>query len=104
MNNSRGRPVGFKLSEESKGKIRNSRLDTSHSLQTKRKISCSLKKYFQTPMGKAVKKKQSELWSVMMTDKWHKFLSSEESEPYINEFSDVCSRMCTAMHKFNKEN
>jgi len=42
----RGRPVGYKLSEESKNKIRLKRLGTCHSLETRNKISRSLKAYF----------------------------------------------------------
>lgn len=43
---SRGRPIGFKLSEHSKEKIRQCRLGTRHSESTKEKISRSLKQYF----------------------------------------------------------
>lgn len=42
----RGRPLGYKLSEESKHKIRLKRLGTHHTLETKNKISKSLKAYF----------------------------------------------------------
>lgn len=42
----RGRPVGFRLSEESKDKIRKGRLGASHSLDTKNKISKSLAERF----------------------------------------------------------
>jgi hypothetical protein len=42
----RGRPKGYRLSEESKDKIRSSRFGTHHSEETKNKISRSLAKYF----------------------------------------------------------
>ena len=42
----RGRPIGYKLSEKSKDKIRDSRFGTHHSEETKNKISKSLTKYF----------------------------------------------------------
>lgn len=42
----RGRPFGYKLSEETKEKIRQQRLGTRHSQETKNKISRSLIKYF----------------------------------------------------------
>jgi len=41
-----GRPYGFRLSEESKEKIRRSRFGTRHSEETKDKISKSLIRYF----------------------------------------------------------
>jgi len=41
----RGRPFGYKLSEATKEKIRNRRLGTLHSQETKNKISKSLSKY-----------------------------------------------------------
>lgn len=41
-----GRPFGHRISEETKNKIRNYRLDTHHSEETKDKISKSLIKYF----------------------------------------------------------
>lgn len=42
----RGRPRGYKLSEKSKHKIRLKRLGTHHTLETRNKISRSLKAYF----------------------------------------------------------
>ena len=42
----RGRPVGHRLSERTKDKIRCKRLGTHHSKATKDKISKSLEKYF----------------------------------------------------------
>ena len=44
----RGRPLGFKLSEESKDKIRQKRLGTTHSEETKDKISRSLSAHFRS--------------------------------------------------------
>lgn len=104
MSISRGRPVGYKLSEESKDKIRESRTDTSQSLQTKRKISRSLKRYFKTPAGIAARKKCSDLWSVMMTDRWHKYAQTESYEQHKQQMSDIWSDMLIDMHKYNEEN
>jgi len=42
----RGRPLGYKLSEESKNKIRLKRLGTHHTIETRNKISKSLRAYF----------------------------------------------------------
>jgi len=42
----RGRPFGHCLSEETKEKIRQKRLGTRHSIETRNKISKSLKSYF----------------------------------------------------------
>jgi len=42
----RGRPVGYELTDESKNKIRQSRLGKPHSKETKNKISRSLIRYF----------------------------------------------------------
>jgi hypothetical protein len=42
----RGRPTGFELSDESKDKIRQSRIGKAHSRETRNKISRSLIKYF----------------------------------------------------------
>lgn len=44
----RGRPLGHRLSEETKDKIRNKRLGTHHSKETKDKISKSLIRYFRS--------------------------------------------------------
>jgi hypothetical protein len=43
-----GRPLGYKLSESTKTKIRNVRKGSKHSEETKKKISRSLLKYFGT--------------------------------------------------------
>jgi len=42
----RGRPLGYRLSEESKHKIRLKRLGTRHTVETRNKISRSMKAYF----------------------------------------------------------
>lgn len=42
----RGRPLGFKLSSETKEKIRQKRIGTYHTEETKEKISRSLSDYF----------------------------------------------------------
>lgn len=42
----KGRPCGYKLSDESKDKIRQKRIGTEHSNETKEKISRSLTLYF----------------------------------------------------------
>ena len=46
--NRRGRPIGHRLSESTKEKIRQKRLGTSHTRATKDKISRSLKAYFKS--------------------------------------------------------
>ena len=46
MANRRGRPTGFRLSEESKNKIRNSRTGQHHSESTKTKIANSMVDYY----------------------------------------------------------
>ena len=45
--NRQGRPLGFKLSEESKNKIRQSRIGKRHTQETKNKISKSRIKYYE---------------------------------------------------------
>jgi hypothetical protein len=62
----RGRPLGFKLSEESKQKISESKTGQLHSEETKEKISHSVAAYFQTPEGIA----QREKVSVCYTNFW----------------------------------
>jgi len=44
----RGRPFGYRLSEETKDKIRQGRLGISHSQETKDKISKSLSEFFKS--------------------------------------------------------
>lgn len=46
IRHSRGRPPGFRLSEKSKSKIKESRLGRHHSEETKNRISQSLINYF----------------------------------------------------------
>jgi len=41
-----GRPIGYELSDETKDKIRRSRIGKSHSRETRNKISISLMRYF----------------------------------------------------------
>lgn len=55
----RGRPLGHKLSEESKLKISESKTGQVHSRKTKRKISKSLLSYFKTEIGQMQSKKTS---------------------------------------------
>jgi conjugal transfer/entry exclusion protein len=62
----RGRPLGFKLSEESKAKISKSKTGQLHDEETKEKISDSVRAYFQTPEGIA----QREKTSVCYTNFW----------------------------------
>jgi len=52
-----GRPTGYRLSEESKDKIRSSRFGTHHSEGTKNKISKSLTKYFRErdPLSESIR-------------------------------------------------
>jgi len=53
----RDRPIGYKLSEESKDKIRVSRFGTHHSEETKDRISRSLTKYFREkdPLSESIR-------------------------------------------------
>lgn len=53
----RGRPEGFRLSEESKNRIRESRYGVHHSKTTKNKISRSLIKYFKekNPLSESIR-------------------------------------------------
>lgn len=44
----RGRPFGFKLSDDTKDKIRQKRIGQHHTKETKDKISISLSKYFRS--------------------------------------------------------
>jgi len=48
MVSKRGRPIGHRLSESTKEKIRQKRLGTNHTKETKDKISRSLRAYFRT--------------------------------------------------------
>lgn len=48
IKHNRGRPLGFRLLEKSKEKIRRSRLGTHHTEKTKNKISQSLIAYFKS--------------------------------------------------------
>jgi hypothetical protein len=56
----RGRPFGYKLSDESKQKISESKIGQTHDLDTKDKISASLKRYFETPKGKRDRKRNGK--------------------------------------------
>jgi hypothetical protein len=99
----RGRPVGYELSMESKNKIRKSRVGKMHSDQTKNKISKSLKAYFKTPAGQMALEMHRLRLSEFMHDKWSNFAETDSFKDYCKEFSDLVSRMCTDMHKYNKE-
>jgi hypothetical protein len=99
----RGRPVGYQLSEESKDKIRNGRMGTRHSQKTRDKISKSLKKYFKTPAGQMALELHKLRFSEFMKDRWANFAKTDDFKGYCKEFSDLISRMCTDMHKHNKE-
>lgn len=61
-NKKRGRPRGYKLSEETKDKIRQSRIGRSHSKETKNKISKSLTKHFrrQDPLADSIEREYSD--------------------------------------------
>lgn len=63
MGKKRGRPEGYKLSENSKDKIRQKRLGTHHSRETKNKISKSLKEYFRKkdPLSQSIEQEYSEI-------------------------------------------
>ena len=79
-NKHRGRPVGHKLSEETKDKIRNSRLGRAHTEETRNKISKSLVKHFKG-----------------------KDLLSESMEKEYSRFSeDVCDWICVNEDKLNE--
>lgn len=63
MGKKRGRPEGYKLSENSKDKIRQKRLGTHHSRETKNKISKSLKDYFRKkdPLSQSIEQEYSDI-------------------------------------------
>jgi len=63
MEKKRGRPEGYRLSENSKDKIRQKRLGTHHSRETKNKISKSLKDYFRKkdPLSQSIEQEYSEI-------------------------------------------
>jgi hypothetical protein len=63
MGKKRGRPEGYKLSENSKDKIRQKRLGTHHSRETKNKISKSLKDYFRKkdPLSQIIEQEYSDI-------------------------------------------
>lgn len=67
MANRRGRPTGFKLSEESKAKISKSKTGQTHTPKTRRKISKSVRFYFKTPKGRAQRAKTA----AFMIDFWN---------------------------------
>ena len=101
-----GRPLGFKLTEESKGKIRESRLGQTHDERTKRKISKSIKRYFKTPEGRA----QLARCSYCASNKWRKFLNSDNGKEHLDkiramqrEMNKLTGDMCRDMHAYNKE-
>jgi len=58
----RGRPSGLRLSEDTKDKIRQSRIGRSHSSDTKDKISKSLTKHFKNkdPLSESMEREYSE--------------------------------------------
>jgi len=99
----RGRPMGYQLSKESKDKISKSRTGQFHSQKTKDKISKSLKKYFRTPAGQMALELHKLRFSEFMKDRWANFAETEDFKGYCKEFSDLISRMCTDMHRYNKE-
>lgn len=63
MTKKRGRPEGYKLSNTSKNKIRQKRLGTHHSRETKNKISKSLKEYFRKkdPLSQSIEQEYSDI-------------------------------------------
>lgn len=104
----RGRPQGYKLSEESKNKIRASRFGTHHSEETKDRISRSLMKYFKErdPLSESMRndyrnfpkkvnnwildnKKEIDKTEYVMTEKKMFFLGQLEicAGPDIDNFS-----------------
>jgi hypothetical protein len=104
MSGSRGRPLGFKLSEESKDKIRESRTGQEHAVQTKRKISKSLKRYFRTPQGRYARMETGNRMSEIMINKWEKYSETDSYIEHKNQMKEIWQTMLKDMHKFTKEN
>lgn len=83
----RGRPFGHKLSEESKNKIRQSRLGQDHSDKTRVKISKSLNKYFNSDEGKKRKVVMANESRNRMRARWKNFFESGEGCKFKEERS-----------------
>ena len=81
----RGRPQGYKLSEESKDKIRQSRIGQIHDNEIKIKISNSLKRYFKTEEGKKA--------IAEMSVRWKAFYKTDEGCNYRNERSLIMKEL-----------
>ena len=58
----RGRSTGLKSSEETKNKIAISKTGYTHTKKTREKISKSLRIYFNTPVGQAIRQKRKILF------------------------------------------
>jgi hypothetical protein len=56
----RGRPKGYKLSDDSKAKISASKTGQQHKEETKEQIAESVRKYYKTPEGLAMRQKMHE--------------------------------------------
>ena len=81
----RGRPIGHKLSEESKDKIRKSRTGKAQTGETKTKISNSLKNYFKSPAGINAKE--------LMRQRWKNFYESDEGKRYMEERATIMKEL-----------
>ena len=88
----RGRPLGHKLSEESKQKISISKTGQIHNKKTKIKISKSLKKYFNTPEGIAQREKTSlflnGFWNSTEGVSFRESLSQSMRQYYTDHFEE----------------
>ena len=88
----RGRPMGHKLSEESKQKISVTKTGQMHEQQTRVKISESLKKYFKTPAGIAQREKTSlflsGFWNSQGGIEFRNSLSQSMRQYYSDHFED----------------
>ncbi len=83
----RGRPIGFKLSEESKKAISEAKIGQRHSQETKDKISKSLILYFkkQHPLSDEIERRYCE-----MDEDLQEWAESVRSE--LNDITDVMTK------------
>jgi len=88
----RGRPLGHKLSEESKQKISESKTGQQHDRKTKKKISKSLLRYFKTEAGQTQREKTSlylsSFWNSEEGRTFRESLSQSMSQYYDEHFRD----------------
>ena len=83
-NNKRGRPIGFKLSEESKKAISEAKIGQRHSQETRDKISKSLILYFKKlhPLSEEIENRYCSMDKDLYA--WAKSVRTE-----LNEITDV---------------